>query len=30
MLNPDQDRLDYGQMLSPPDGYKLDFAVGTT
>ena len=30
MLNPDHDRLDYGQMLSPPDGYKLDFAVGTT
>ena len=30
MLNPDQDRLDYGQMLSPPEGYKLDFAVGTT
>ena len=30
MLNPDQDRLDYGQMLSPPEGYRLDFAVGTT
>ena len=30
MLNPDHDRLDYGQMLSPPEGYKLDFAVGTT
>ena len=30
MLNPDHDRLDYGQMLSPPDGCKLDFAVGTT
>lgn len=30
MLNPDHDRLDYGQMLSPPEGYKLNFAVGTT
>ena len=30
MLNPDHDRLDYWQMLSPPEGYKLDFAVGTT
>lgn len=30
MLNPDQDRLDYGQMLSPPEGYRLDFVVGTT
>lgn len=30
MLNPDHDRLDYGQMLSPPEGYKLDFTVGTT
>lgn len=27
MLNPDHDRLDYGQMLSPPEGYKLDFTV---
>lgn len=30
MLNPNNDRLDYGQMLSAPDGYQLDFAVGTT
>lgn len=30
MLNPNNDRLDYGQLLAPPDGYKLDFAVGTT
>lgn len=30
MLNPNNDRLDYGQLLVPPDGYKLDFAVGTT
>lgn len=27
MLNPDHDRLDYGQMLSPPEGCKLDFTV---
>lgn len=30
MLNPNNDRLDYRQLLAPPDGYKLDFAVGTT
>ena len=30
MLNPNEDRLDYGQMLSPPEGFRLDFAVGTT
>jgi hypothetical protein len=30
MLNPNQDRLDYGAILSPPPGYSLDFAVGTT
>lgn len=30
MLNPNNDRLDYGQILSAPDGYRLDFAVGTT
>ena len=30
MLNPNNDRLDYGQLLSPPAGYYLDFAVGTT
>lgn len=30
MLNPDSDRLDYGQLLAPPAGYHLDFAVGTT
>lgn len=30
MLNPNNDRLDYGQVLAPPDKYKLDFAVGTT
>ena len=30
MLNPNQDRLDYGQVLTPPVGFHLDFAVGTT
>lgn len=30
MLNPNSDRLDYGQVLSPPEKYKLDFAIGTT
>ena len=30
MLNPKYDRLDYGEILAPPDEYELDFAVGTT
>ena len=30
MLNPNQNRLDYGQILTPPVGFRLDFAVGTT
>lgn len=30
MLNPNNARLDYGQLLSAPDKYKLDFAIGTT
>ena len=30
MLNPKNDRLDYGRILTPPDGAVLDFAVGTT
>ena len=30
MLNPNNDRLDYGQLLTPPAEYQLDFAVGTT
>ncbi len=30
MLNPNYDRLDYGEILAPPAGYDLDFAVGTT
>ena len=30
MLNPNDDRLDYGEILSPPTGYELDTAIGTT
>ncbi len=30
MFNPNNDRLDYGSILTPPFGYTLDFAVGTT
>ena len=30
MFNPNEDRVDYGQILAPPSGYELDFAVGTT
>ena len=30
MFNPNNDRLDYGQLLAPPAEYELDFAVGTT
>lgn len=30
MLNPNNDRLDYGQLIAPPADYKLDFAIGTT
>ena len=30
MLNPNTDRLDYGQILTPPADCYLDFAVGTT
>ncbi len=30
MLNPNNDRLDFGQILTPPAGFELDFAVGTT
>ncbi len=30
MLNPNNDRLDYGQILAPPARFYLDFAVGTT
>ena len=30
MLNPGNDRVDYGTILTPSPGYELDFAVGTT
>ena len=30
MLNPNHDRLDYSQILTPPVDFRLDFAVGTT
>ncbi len=30
MLNPTQDRLDFGTLLAPPDDRELDLAVGTT
>lgn len=30
MLRPNEDRQDYGAILSPPLDYKLEFAVGTT
>ena len=30
MLNLYNDRLDYGRLIAPPYGYKLDFAVATT
>ena len=30
MLRPDQDRLDYSELLSPPAGYRMQTAVGTT
>ena len=30
MLNPNNNRLDYGSILSPPINYELDFAIGTT
>lgn len=30
MLNPNNDRLYYGNILSPPTNYQLDFAIGTT
>ena len=30
MLNPKNNRLDYGSILSPPNNYELDFAIGTT
>lgn len=30
MLNPESDRLDYGELLTPPEDFELDFAIGTT
>ncbi|MEG2787998.1 MAG: hypothetical protein RR942_09265 [Romboutsia sp.] len=30
MFKPDKDRLDYGELLSPPKGFKVSRAVGTT
>lgn len=30
MLNPNDNRLNYGTILSPPNNYELDFAIGTT
>jgi len=30
MLQPNKDRLDYGQLLLPPEGYQLDNAIATT
>lgn len=30
MLNPENDRLDYGNILLPPLNYEWDFAIGTT
>ena len=30
MLNPNNNRLDYGELLSAPAGYRLSFAIGTT
>lgn len=30
MLKPKTDRLNYGHLLTPPDGFMLDKAVGTT
>ncbi len=30
MLRPDQNRMDYGEVLAPPKGYHMDFAIGTT
>ena len=30
MLNPNNNRLDYGEILSPPNNYQLDFAIGTS
>ncbi|MEH6945636.1 phospholipase D family protein [Bacillus sp. JJ634] len=30
MFRPDKDRLDYGTLMAPPEGYQLSRAIGTT
>lgn len=30
VLNPKNNRLDYGSILEPPSNYELDFAIATT
>lgn len=30
MINPSEDRLDYGEILSPPPNFRPNFAIGTT
>lgn len=30
MLKPSEDRLNYSELLTPPPGFELDFAIGTT
>ncbi|WP_444685427.1 phospholipase D family protein [Alkalicoccus luteus] len=30
MIKPDKDRLNYSEMLKPPAGYEVSFAIGTT
>src|SRR5690554_4433648 len=30
MLHPKQNRIDYGEQLIPPEGYELEYAVGTS
>lgn len=30
MFEPQKDRVDYGKLLTPTEGFELDFAVGTT
>lgn len=30
MLKPDKDRLNYSELLKPPAGYEVEYAVGTT
>lgn len=30
MLNPGNDRVDYGEKLRPPEGYQLSYALATT